>query len=88
MSRKVQAQPQSWKDVRLRVVSLWSALHPHPRQVVASFLKAAEGVAHRWIDTRKGTLLLQMAPYQPDSVRSISTTGSGICGTCSSSKFR
>ena len=37
------------------------------RQVVASFLKAAEGVAHRWIDTRKGTLLLQMAPYQPAS---------------------
>jgi hypothetical protein len=22
---------------------------------------------HRWIDTRKGTLLLQMAPYQPAS---------------------
>ena len=38
-----------------------------PRQVVASFLKAAEGVAHRWIDTRKGVLLLQMAPYQPAS---------------------
>jgi hypothetical protein len=37
------------------------------RQVVASLLKAAEGVAHRWIDTRKGTLLLQMAPYQPAS---------------------
>ena len=37
------------------------------RQVVASFLKAAEGFAHRWIDTRKGTLLLQMAPYQPAS---------------------
>jgi hypothetical protein len=37
------------------------------RQVVASFLRAAEGVAHRWIDTRKGTLLLQMAPYQPAS---------------------
>jgi hypothetical protein len=37
------------------------------RQVVASFLNAAEGVAHRWIDTRKGTLLLQMAPHQPAS---------------------
>ena len=37
------------------------------RQVVASFLKIAEGVAHRWIETRKGVLLLQMAPYQPDS---------------------
>lgn len=37
------------------------------RQVVASFLKAAEGVAHRWLDTRKGTLLLQTAPYQPAS---------------------
>jgi hypothetical protein len=31
------------------------------------FLKAAEGVAHRWIETRKGVLLLQMAPYQPTS---------------------
>ena len=37
------------------------------RQVVASFLKIAEGMAHRWIETRKGVLLLQMAPYQPDS---------------------
>ena len=37
------------------------------RQVVASFLMIAEGVAHRWIETRKGVLLLQMAPYQPDS---------------------
>jgi hypothetical protein len=34
---------------------------------VASFLKIAEGMAHRWIETRKGVLLLQMAPYQPDS---------------------
>jgi hypothetical protein len=38
-----------------------------PRQVVASFLKIAEGVAHRWLETRKGVLLLQMAPYQPES---------------------
>jgi hypothetical protein len=38
-----------------------------PRQIVASFLKIAEGVAHRWLETRKGVLLLQMAPYQPDS---------------------
>ena len=37
------------------------------RQVVASFLTIAEGMAHRWIETRKGVLLLQMAPYQPDS---------------------
>jgi hypothetical protein len=34
---------------------------------VASFLMIAEGMAHRWIETRKGVLLLQMAPYQPDS---------------------
>jgi hypothetical protein len=38
-----------------------------PRQVVASFLKIAEGVAHRWLETRKGVLLLQMAPHQPES---------------------
>ena len=38
-----------------------------PRQIVASFLKIAEGVAHRWLETRKGVLLLQMAPYQPES---------------------
>jgi hypothetical protein len=38
-----------------------------PRQVVASFLKIAEGVAHRWLETRKGVLLLQMAPYQSES---------------------
>ena len=38
-----------------------------PRQVVASFLRIAEGVAHRWIESRKGVLLLQMAPYEPKS---------------------
>ena len=38
-----------------------------PREVVASFLKIAEGVAHRWLETREGVLLLQMAPYQLES---------------------
>jgi hypothetical protein len=67
MSRKVQPNRSLGK---MSVSELFRSGLPSPRtrrQVVASFLKAAEGVAHRWIDTRKGTLLLQMAPYQPAS---------------------
>lgn len=38
-----------------------------PSAVVRSFLDVAEGFAHRWIDTRKGILLLQMTPYTTDT---------------------
>ncbi len=41
--------------------------HRSRADVVSSFLAISEGYAHRWIDSRKGTLVLVMAPYDPAS---------------------
>ena len=54
----------------MSVTQLFPSSLPAPRtkqQVVSSFLVTAEGYAHRWLDTRKGILLLQMAPYDSAS---------------------
>ena len=43
---------------------------PAPRssaEVVSSFLVTSEGYAHRWLDARKGTLVLVMCPHDPAS---------------------
>jgi hypothetical protein len=36
-------------------------------QTVAAFLEFGEAVATRWIETRKGVLLLQMVPHNSES---------------------
>jgi len=36
-------------------------------QIVAAFLEVGEAIATRWIETRKGVLLLQMAPDNSES---------------------
>jgi len=37
------------------------------QRVVSAFLNKTESVAHRWIESRKGILVLAMVPYNPAS---------------------
>ena len=55
---------------RISASPLWSSGLPRSRtvrEVVSTFLKASEGVALRWYDSRKGIMLLVNAPYESAS---------------------
>lgn len=55
---------------RISAVRLFPSGLPSTRtsqQVVTSFLNATESVAHRWIESRKGILVLAMVPFDSAS---------------------
>jgi len=58
------------------------------QQTVQAFLELGEAVATRWIQTRKGVMLLQMVPDTTHPARSTSSIGSATTGTCSRSRVR
>jgi hypothetical protein len=60
--RRIAMQPSLGKMSAYRVFNWRDRAASSVEQTVAAFLEIGEAVATRWIETRKGVLLLQMVP--------------------------
>ena len=59
--------PRLGKISALRLFASGLGAGNKPRKVVTAFLEKTESVAHRWIESRKGILVLAMVPYDSAS---------------------